>query len=111
VIAPIAVARPHRTAGQVPLFNGRYTGPHLRAALTAFASCMRAHGVVLPHPNTTGKGPAFPIPPESSSGEQKLVAAEQVCFPLITNALHLKVKPAFHPASEKEREENEKARP
>jgi hypothetical protein len=33
--------------------------PQLRAALTHFAACMREHGVTLPAPNTTGKGPVF----------------------------------------------------
>jgi hypothetical protein len=33
--------------------------PKLRAALTRFAACMREHGVTLPAPNTTGKGPVF----------------------------------------------------
>ncbi len=30
-----------------------------RAALTKYASCMREHGVKLPTPNTSGKGPVF----------------------------------------------------
>jgi hypothetical protein len=83
------------TTNSVPLFNGRYTGKHLRAALTAFAACMRSHGVSLSSPNTSGKSPAFTLPPASHANEQKLIAGEHICFPLITKQLHLKVKPPF----------------
>lgn len=37
----------------------RALSPRFRDALVAFAACMRAHGVNLPAPNTTGKGPIF----------------------------------------------------
>jgi hypothetical protein len=40
-------------------FKGRLSSPTLKAALGKFASCMRAHGVNLAAPNTSGKGPVF----------------------------------------------------
>lgn len=33
--------------------------PRYRRALTAFAACLRRHGINLPPPNTTGRGPIF----------------------------------------------------
>jgi hypothetical protein len=41
--------RPRRTLG----------GPQFKAQLTKFVACMRASGVNLPTPNTTGTGPVF----------------------------------------------------
>ncbi len=35
------------------------SSPTARAALTSYATCMREHGVSLPAPNTSGKGPVF----------------------------------------------------
>lgn len=45
-------------------FGGGATGrrldsPAFKAALAKFATCMRANGVNVPSPNTTGKGPVF----------------------------------------------------
>ncbi len=37
----------------------RFGSPAFRAALTAFAACMRSNGVNLPAPDTSGAGPVF----------------------------------------------------
>jgi len=39
--------------------GARLTSPNLKAALATFASCMRAHGVNVPEPNSSGNGPVF----------------------------------------------------
>lgn len=39
--------------------RGFFNGSSGKKALTEFASCMREHGVSLPAPNTSGKGPVF----------------------------------------------------
>ncbi len=39
--------------------RARFNSPAYRAALTAFAACMRQNGVALPAPNTSGTGPVF----------------------------------------------------
>jgi hypothetical protein len=39
--------------------RARLNSPAYRAALTAFATCMRQNGVALPAPNTSGTGPVF----------------------------------------------------
>lgn len=83
------------TTGQVPLFQGRYTGAHLHEILDRFEQCLRAHGVVIPHNDVAGK--ELPLPTESSANEQKLIDAERACFPIVTNELKLKVKPRFNP--------------
>jgi hypothetical protein len=38
-----------------------FTSPAAKQALTKFATCMREHGVNVPTPNTSGKGPIFDI--------------------------------------------------
>ncbi|HSZ71004.1 MAG TPA: hypothetical protein VK756_11680 [Solirubrobacteraceae bacterium] len=41
--------------------GGRHTfdSPRFRQALVAFSACLRQHGVNVPEPNTSGKGPVF----------------------------------------------------
>lgn len=39
--------------------HGQLATPAYRTALRAFAACVRRHGVPLPAPNTTGRGPVF----------------------------------------------------
>ena len=91
--APVTPTAPNK----VPLFEGRYTGPHLHAALSAFTACMRARGVSVPQTPATG---AIPATPGSGVNEQKLIAAERICFPLITKELKLKIKRPFHTGHE-----------
>jgi hypothetical protein len=49
-----------------------------KAALTRFGACMREHGIALPAPNTSGKGPVF-----STAGvntrSAKFLTAEAIC--------------------------------
>jgi hypothetical protein len=97
-----AVGAPVTPANRVPLFQGRYTGHHLRVALDAFEQCLRDHGVAIPHTDTAGGKEKVPVfPPESAANEQKLIEAEDVCFPLIEKQLDLKVKPPFNPGGPK----------
>jgi hypothetical protein len=46
-------------ASAPPKARGRLGTPGYRSALEAFAECVRRHGVPLPPPNTTGRGPVF----------------------------------------------------
>ncbi len=39
--------------------RGRLNSPAFRQSLTSFSKCMGEHGVKLPAPNTSGKGPVF----------------------------------------------------
>lgn len=58
----------------------------LTGALAKFAACMRANGVNVPAPNTSGKGPVFDtkgLDPTSA----KFVAARKKCAPLLLKSL------------------------
>lgn len=48
-------------AGGGAFFNrgGRFNSPQVKQALSKFAACLREHGVNVPAPNTSGKGPIF----------------------------------------------------
>jgi hypothetical protein len=41
--------------------RSRQRSPAFRLALSKYAACMRAHGVNLPEPNTSGNGPIFDL--------------------------------------------------
>jgi hypothetical protein len=60
--------------------------PAVRAALTSFAACMRQHGVNVPPPNTSGKGPVFNTSGLNVAGTQ-FHAAQVACFPELRSAL------------------------
>jgi hypothetical protein len=48
--------------------RGRLLTPAYRRAVASFAACMREHGVYLPAPNTSGRGPIFSTPPAARTG-------------------------------------------
>lgn len=48
--------------------GARLSNPKFKAALAKFVSCMRADGINLPEPNTSGKGPIFSTKGIDSSG-------------------------------------------
>jgi hypothetical protein len=45
--------------GRIPGQGTRFSGAAAKQALAKFAACMRANGVNVPEPNTSGKGPIF----------------------------------------------------
>lgn len=68
------------------LAAGGLKSPAVKAALTAFTGCMRQHGVNLPPPNTSGKGPVFATAGLHASATQ-LHDAQLACTPALTRAL------------------------
>jgi hypothetical protein len=48
-----------RSSGSPRGAFGALGDPRYRRALAAFAACVRRHGINLPPPNTTGRGPIF----------------------------------------------------
>jgi len=67
--------------GAANLASSQFTG-----ALAKFAACMRANGVNVPAPNTSGKGPVIDtkgIDPTSA----KFLAARKKCGPLLLKSL------------------------
>jgi hypothetical protein len=53
-----------------------------QAALVKFAACMRQHGVNLPAPNTTGRGPVFNTG-KLDTTSRAFTTAETKCMPLL----------------------------
>jgi hypothetical protein len=60
----------------------RFRSPAFTAALVKFGACMREHGIALPAPNTTGKGPVFSTTAINTASPQ-FRAAESKCAPLL----------------------------
>jgi len=52
-------AKTSTTPGHPQAARRRFGSPAFRAALTAFAACMRSNGVKLSAPDTSGTGPVF----------------------------------------------------
>ena len=65
--------------------SGLRSSPAFKRALTKFAACMRANGVNVPAPNTSGKGPIFNTKGLGVSNS-KLNAAEGKCRGELTGA-------------------------
>jgi hypothetical protein len=63
----------------------RFNSPAYRAALTAFAACMRQNGVALPAPNTSGTGPVFDTKGIDTTSAQ-FTAARTKCQSKLTGA-------------------------
>ncbi|HEX3511415.1 MAG TPA: hypothetical protein VHT27_09995 [Solirubrobacteraceae bacterium] len=81
-----------KKCGGAPLLRGgtrgfgRLNTPAFKAGLKQFAACMRAAGVNVPEPNTSGKGPIFStagLNPRSSTFRK----ASAKCSKLLANAL------------------------
>lgn len=60
----------------------RFDSPSFKAALAKFATCMRANGVNVPSPNTTGKGPVFNTNGLNPTGA-KFKAAQMQCVGIL----------------------------
>ena len=58
--------------------RGRLDSPAFRQSLTGFSKCMDEHGVKLPAPNTSGKGPVFDTSGIDTKGST-FVKAEAAC--------------------------------
>ncbi|HLM86637.1 MAG TPA: hypothetical protein VK272_10670 [Solirubrobacteraceae bacterium] len=58
--------------------GSRLNSSVVKQALTKFAACMREHGVNLPTPNTSGKGPVFDTKGLSATSPQ-FISAETKC--------------------------------
>ncbi|HTW43045.1 MAG TPA: hypothetical protein VMD79_12090 [Solirubrobacteraceae bacterium] len=70
-----------------------FNSPAVKQAYAKFASCMRANGVNLPEPNTSGKGPVFNTKGiETSSSTFK--SAEAKCRSDLVGAF--RVRPGIH---------------
>jgi hypothetical protein len=62
------------------LGGGRFLGRVSHTAVTSYATCLRQHGVSVPAPNFSGKGPVFPASIRSSA---KFPAASRACQSLL----------------------------
>ena len=58
--------------------GARFKSPAFQAALVKFASCMRANGINMPAPNTSGSGPIFSTKGLNTASAQ-FKAAEAKC--------------------------------
>jgi hypothetical protein len=60
--------------------------PAVHAALNTFANCMRQHGVNVPPPNTSGKGPVFNTSGLNVASSQ-FHSAQVACTPALRSAI------------------------
>jgi hypothetical protein len=67
-------------------FGARASSPAFRQALVKFASCMRAHGVKIAEPNTSGKGPIFSTAGIDTASAQ-FQSAQASCMSNLRSAL------------------------
>ncbi len=74
------LARPARP-GRV---GGRLQSPAFKHALANFAACLRKHGIDIPAPNTTGRGPVFNTNGIDVAGA-KFKAARQKCASILSD--------------------------
>jgi hypothetical protein len=58
--------------------GARFSSPAAKQALAKFAACLRTHGVNVPEPNTSGKGPVFNTKGLNTSSA-KFAIAESKC--------------------------------
>jgi hypothetical protein len=65
-------------SGRFGAGRGRLNSPAFRQSLTSFSKCMQEHGVKLPAPNTSGKGPVFNTSGIDTTGST-FVKAEDAC--------------------------------
>jgi len=73
-------------------FPGRgrfFNSPAVKQAYAKFASCMRANGVNLPEPNTSGKGPIFNTKGIQTTGST-FRSAEDKCRGDLVGAFHVR---------------------
>ncbi len=66
--------------------RGRFNSPAFRTALAKFATCVREHGVKLPEPNTSGKGPVFNTNGIDTNSTQ-FKTAEAACSSILRSAI------------------------
>jgi hypothetical protein len=75
-------------AGRGPAGGGtaaRLSSPAFKQGLAKFAACMTQHGVKVPAPNTSGKGPIFNTTGLNTKSAQ-FKAAESSCFAVLRSA-------------------------
>lgn len=77
---------PNRGLGGGGLGGAKLSTPAAQAALATFAGCMRQHGVNLPAPNTTGKGPVFNTSGLNTASSQ-FKSAQSTCLPALRSAV------------------------
>jgi hypothetical protein len=77
---------PGRGLGRGGLGGANLSTPAAQAALATFATCMRQHGVNLPAPNTTGKGPVFNTNGLNAASSQ-FRSAQTACLPALRSAV------------------------
>ncbi len=73
-------------AGNFAGRGARLTSPAYRQALAKLGECMRAHGVNVPAPNTSGNGPVFDTKGIDTSSQQ-FKTAQQACSSIVRSAL------------------------
>jgi hypothetical protein len=72
--------------GELRRGGARLKSPAYQAALTKFAACMRANGVNVPAPNTSGNGPIFSTK-GLNTASARFQSAELKCRGQLTGAL------------------------
>jgi hypothetical protein len=65
--------------------GSRLSSPAYRQALSRFGECLRAHGVKVPAPNTSGSGPVFNTKGIDTASQQ-FKTAEEACSSILRSA-------------------------
>jgi hypothetical protein len=75
-------------SGGITAGKPRVTGAAYKQAFVSFVSCMREHGINLPAPNTSGKGPIVDTKGIDTTGATYKAAAEK-CASILRKVLSL----------------------